>query len=282
MYKIAPDQHSFTKDINTCLAEPVKSLWCNGTLPEQRQPAVAIVGTRKPTTYGKEVTARLAGELAAQGVVIISGLALGIDGIAHEAALEAGGITIAVLPTSLEQIYPYIHRSLAKRIVERGGALLSEYNPGDQVYKSNFLARNRIVSALADGLLITEAAQHSGTTTTAAFALEQGKPVMAIPGNITSPLSVGCNQLLQRGARLITCCNEVLEEIGCVLPATPAVPAAQTPEQQAILMLIASGLRDGDQLLLQSQLTPSLFSQTITLLELQGKVRPLGANQWGS
>ncbi len=176
-----------------------KRLWLCGMLPSERRTAIAIVGTRKPTPYGREVTYQLSYELAKRGVVVISGLALGVDGIAHQAALDAGGTTIAVLPTSIESIHPATHRELARRITENGGALISEYGAGDPVFKTNFVARNRIVTALSDGILITEAAAKSGSLTTANFALEQGRPVMVVPGNITSPMSMGCNNLLRVG-----------------------------------------------------------------------------------
>lgn len=251
-----------------------------GNLPAERRPAVAIVGTRKPTTYGKEVAYRLSYELARQGVVIISGLALGIDGIAHQAALDAGGTTIAVLPTGLDAIYPFTHRGLAEKIIAHGGALLTEYAAGSQAYKSNFIARNRIVSALSDGLLIIEAAERSGTLSTAGFALEQGKPVMAVPGNITSPMSAGCNNLIKKGARLVTTSDDVLEEIGLAANSPAQLPLAYSAEEQQLMQLLAAGMRDGDELQTHSGLAPAVFSQTLTMLEIEGKIRALGANQW--
>ncbi|HXH26913.1 MAG TPA: DNA-processing protein DprA [Candidatus Acidoferrum sp.] len=278
---IAPDNEKFLQSINQCLAKPIRSLWYSGLLPAERKTCVAVVGTRKPTTYGREVTYRLSYELASRGIIIVSGLALGIDGIAHQAALDAGGTTIAILPTSLDDIYPFSHRGLAKRIIENGGALITEYDGEGPAYKGNFIARNRIVSALSDGLLITEAAERSGTSTTAGFALEQGKPVMAVPGNITSPMSIGCNNLIQRGAKVITCVEDILEEIGLTSQAQAKLPLAYSPEQKIILDLLSAGLRDGDELQKQSDLEPSTFSQTLTMLEIEGKVRPLGANQWG-
>jgi len=280
IHTVSPDKENFLQIINASLEKSVKSLWYSGELPPERRPAVAIVGTRKPTTYGKETAYRLSYELAQRGIVVVSGLALGIDGIAHQAALDAGGTTIAILPTSLDAIYPYSHRSLAERIVQAGGALITEYQAGERAYKSNFIARNRLVSALSDGLLIVEAAQRSGTLATAGFALEQGKPVMAVPGNITSPMSVGCNVLIKKGARCITSTEDILEELG-MAPDTPMqLPLAYSDEEQSILTLLAEGIRDGEVLQQQSKLAPSQFSQTLTMLELEGKVRALGANQW--
>lgn len=277
---IAPDDNDFLQIISS-IDSSVKRLCYIGTLPTQRHPSIAIVGTRKPTPYGKEVAYKLAYELASKGVIIISGLALGTDGIAHRAALDAKGITIAVIATSLTAIYPAAHRKLAEEIVSKGGALISEYGPDDRIFKRNFLARNRIVSALSDGVLITEAAGRSGTLATANFALQQGKTVMAVPGNITNPMSEGCNRLIRQGAVPITSTADVLEELGLQAGRTqPALPLAYSPEEQAILQLMQSGERDGEAIQKQSGLEPALFSQTLTMLELEGKIRALGSNRW--
>ena len=197
--KVSPDKHKYLQ-ITSVIDKPPKTLYYYGTLPERRTATVAIVGTRKPTAYGKEVTHRLAYDLASQGIIIVSGLALGVDGLAHQAALEAGGTTLAVLPCGLPKIYPARHHDLAAAIVAKGGALITEYTSDDEIsYQSNFLERNRIVAGLADAVLITEAAARSGTLNTAAHALAQGKEVFVVPGNITSPMSSGCNALIKQG-----------------------------------------------------------------------------------
>ncbi len=211
----------------------------------------------------------------------MSGLALGTDGIAHQAALDAGGTTIAVLPTSIEAIHPRAHRQLAKQIVESGGALVSEYAADDDIYKTNFIARNRIVTALSDGLLITEAAARSGTLSTANFALEQGRPVMVVPGNITSFASAGCNNLLKTGATPITQVGDVLHELGLQdIGEQTKLPLAANQQEATLLQLIAEGVREGEQLHAKSGLPAASFSQTLTMLEIEGKIRALGANQW--
>lgn len=246
------------------------------------RPKVAIVGSRGVTPYGRQVTAQLARELAEHGVVVISGLALGVDGIAHEAALEAGGTTIAVLPCGLDQIYPATHTQLARRILERGGTLITEYEGSMPGLKQNFIARNRIVSALSNALLITEAAQKSGTLHTARFALEQGIDVLAVPGNITSPTSIGTNNLIRSGAACITCVDDVLHALGARhLPAEPVKRRGDTAEEQAILDLLYSGVSDGHELLVQVGQPAEQFTTTLTMLELSGKVRALGNNHWG-
>jgi DNA processing protein len=243
-------------------------------------PRVAIVGSRRVTPYGKSVTARLAADLARQGIVIISGLALGVDAVAHRAAVEAGGLTLAVLPGPVEQIYPSSHAALAKQIVESGGALASEFPDGTPAFRWNFISRNRIVSALCDALLITEAAEKSGTLHTAKFALEQGKDVLAVPGNITSELSKGTNNLIKSGAAPVTSVDDIL----LVLHLKPQVIArrikGETESEQLLIDLLAKEIRDGSELLIKSKLDVGEFNQTLTMLEISGKVRSLGANQW--
>jgi DNA processing protein len=245
------------------------------------RPRVAIVGSRKISPYGKAVTAQFAGELARQGIVVVSGLAYGVDAVAHQATLDAGGLTIAVLPSSLQKIYPTAHTALARRIVEQGGALISEYPAGSEIaWKNQFIERNRIVSGMSNALLITEAAINSGTMHTARFALEQGKDVLAIPGNITSPTSAGTNNLLKAGAAPATSAQDVLDALGIKpQPARQSVTGG-TPHEQLILDLLSSDIHDGSQLLAGSALSTSEFNQTLTMMELTGKVKALGANQW--
>ncbi len=242
---------------------------------------MTVVGSRKVSAYGKAVTLGLAGELAKAGVVIISGLALGVDSLAHKAALDAGGLTIAVLPSGVENIYPAGHYGLAMQILQQGGALVSEYPAGERAYKDHFIARNRIASGLGDALLITEAAEKSGTLHTANFALEQGRPVLAVPGNITSPTSVGANNLIKAGAMPVTGVRDVFHALGLELPETNReAPRSGNPHEQVLLDLLFSGVNDGLELLDQSKLGVSLFNQTLTLLEIRGQIRPLGNNRW--
>ncbi len=277
---IAPDTSNFLQIVTT-IAKTPKSLWFVGELPTKRLPTVAIVGTRRPSSYGQEVGYRLAYELAQRGVVIVSGLALGMDAIVHQAALDAGGITIAVMPGGLDSVHPRSHRNVAARIVTNGGALLSEYAPGSPIYKHHFIARNRIVSGISDGLLVIEASAKSGTMHTAGFALEQGRAVMAVPGNITSPASQGCNNLIKTGASAITSTEDVLQSIGWAeLAGHKKLPLAANAAEQVLLQLMAGGLREGDDLQIQSTLEPAIFSQTLTMLEITGRVRPLGGNKW--
>ena len=282
--RICPDEHIFTQRLAS-IANPPKSLCFMGTLPTSGAPVVAIVGSRKPSAYGREVTEQLAGDLATAGCIIVSGLALGIDGIAQKAALEAGGTVIGVIPNELPDISPQTNYKLAMNIIKNGGAILSEWKKGDGkiVNRWSFLERNRLVSGLADAVIITEAAKRSGTLNTAAHALSQGRDVFAVPGNITSPLSAGCNALLKQGAYPATEAKDILQIIApeqLKKSNQSQLPLGSSPEETIIINLIASGVRSGDQLQQQSGLSASNFSTALTMLEINGVIKPLGANNW--
>ena len=283
--RIRPDEHNFTQRLAS-IANPPKSLCFMGTLPTSGAPVVAIVGSRKPSAYGREMTEQLAGDLAKAGCIIVSGLALGIDGIAQKAALEAGGTVIGVIPNELPDISPQTNYKLAMNIIKNGGAILSEWKKGDGkvVNRWSFLERNRLVSGLADAVIITEAAERSGTLNTAAHALSQGRDVFAVPGNITSPLSAGCNALLKQGALVATTATDILDAIApsAIQSATDQaiIPLGETPAENTIIDLLRAGLRDGDQLQQQSGLNPADFATALTMLEINDVVKPLGANNW--
>jgi DNA processing protein len=264
------------------LADPPKSLYYTGVAPVYDRPAIAIVGSRKPTPYGEEMTYRLSYDLAKQGIVIISGLALGVDGIAHRAALDAGGITIAVLAGGVDQVYPHQHRTLAQKILESGGTLISEYPPGTTCKQYQFIARNRIVAALADGLLVTEAAAKSGTLHTANFALDIGNTVMAAPGQATNPMATGCLNLLKTGASLVTDADDICFALGWQKAAArPQLPlSAQSAAEQTLLALLEQGVQDGEELLARSNLSAAEFNQALSMLEISGTIKALGANHW--
>ncbi len=276
----SPDEHVFLQII-TGIVHPPKIVYFIGNIPLARCPVVAIVGTRKPTSYGKEVTFKLAYELAQKGVIIVSGLALGTDAIAHRAALQAGGTTIAVLANGLDSVYPASHRALAEEIVKKGGLIIGEYPPGTPARDFQFLARNRIVSGLSDAIIVTEAASRSGTLATVAHALDQNKEVFAVPGNITSPMSVGPNRLIQTGAHPVTSAADILQIIAPnLITAQISLNLGSNPAEILLIDLLQSGIRDGDQLRQASKLAVSDFSQTLTMLEIGGLVRGLGSNQW--
>lgn len=263
-------------------SDPPAQLFCRGAELSAllKRPTVAIVGSRLMSPYGRGVTVQLAEKLAAQGVVIISGLAIGVDATAHEAALRAGGLAIAVLPSPVEQPAPAANRWLADKILATGGALVSEYPAGSVNNKLNFVARNRIVTGLADAVLITEAALGSGSLRSADFARDQNKTTLVVPGNITSPVSTGTNSLLKVGATPVTEVNDILFALN-IMPSAPGARLhGRNPSEQLVLDLLVRGIIDGDELLEKSGLGTSEFNQTLTMLEITAKVRPLGMNQW--
>jgi DNA processing protein len=246
------------------------------------RPAVTIVGTRKLSPYGEQVTRDFAGKLAEQGVVIVSGLAFGVDAVAHEAALEAGGLCVAVLPTPLDNIVPVSNRYLAHTILESGGALVSEYASGQPAGKQNFIARNRIMSGLTPLTLITEAGEKSGSIHTANFAVQQDRQVLAVPGNIYHQGSQGINKLLTSNtAGVASCLEDVLHALNLTSHTTVVKQVkGRNANEQNLLDLMLRGISAGDVLFKESGLEISKFNHALTMLEISGKIRPLGANHW--
>lgn len=267
------------------LDKPPKQLYHTGAplVELLKRPSVAIVGTRDITPYGRQVTTELATRLAEQGVVIISGLALGVDAVAHQAALEAGGLCIAVLPCPLDKIVPSTNRHLARQLLEQGGAWVSEYETGTVPQRQYFIARNRLMSGLANAVLITEAGEKSGAVHTANFALNQGRDVLAVPGSVYAPGSVGIHNLFKASkAAPVTEVGDILSVLGLNNHKTAARHVrGRNAYEQTVLDLMLQGVSDGGQLLEQSSLTAAEFNQVLTMLEIGGKIRPLGANHWG-
>lgn len=277
---LSSDKHKYLQIVST-IANMPETFYTIGQVPMHRVVTVAIVGTRQPTLYGKQVTFDLAYKLAKRGIIIMSGLAYGIDSVAHTAALEAGGVTLAVMAHGLDTVYPKGHCQLAQRIIDSGGALLSEYPEGTAVMKHQFLARNRLVSGLADAVIVVEAGKRSGTLATVMYALEQGKEVFAVPGNITSPQAYGPNRLIQQGAHPVTCVEDILAVIAPQLLQTPdTAPSGENSAQTAILDLLSQGVSRADELQRHTHLDASQFMQTLTELEINGLIRRLGGNQW--
>ena len=277
---LSPQEHPYLKILSS-IAKCPDTLHFVGTLPASRQVTLAVVGTRKPTTYGKEVTSRIVAELAQKGVVIVSGLALGIDAIAHGAALEAHGTTIAVLANALPAIRPLSNRSLGERIIAQGGAIIAEHATDEKFGPWSFLERNRLVAGISDAVLITEASAKSGTLNTAMHALEQGKDVFVVPGNITSPLSAGCNALIKQGAHPVTCSDDILEILAPELLSAPAHQIlTYSPTEQLIIEQLQNGVHDGELIQRQTGLDAASLSTALSMLEVNGTIRSLGANQW--
>ncbi len=226
---ITPDDRAYP-DAFRSLPDPPFLLFASGNLELLGRPAVGIVGTREPTPYGRETAGRLAGDLARAGYAVVSGMAKGIDASAHAGALAAGGDTVGVLGHGIDRVYPRENARLFGAMRERG-LLVTELPPGEEPRAGNFPRRNRLISALSEGVLVVEMAAKSGAQHTVTYALEQGKEVFAVPGPIGSAVSAGTNQLLKEGARLVTSAADVLEELRGVGRASPVGnrPAPQLP-----------------------------------------------------
>ena len=264
------------------IPDPPPLLFVKGHLCPEDEWAIAMVGTRKATTYGREVARRLARDLAQNGVTVVSGLARGVDGIAHRAALEAGGRTLAVLGSGVDVIYPPEHRQLASQIAENG-AVISDYPLGTKPEACNFPARNRIISGLSLGVLVVEAGVRSGALITAGFAADQGRDVFAVPGNILSPASTGCNQLLRDGAAVITEARDVLDALHLDRLPEQQVMRALLPANEieaAILEHLTAEPQHIDSLSRETQLPVAVVSSNLAIMELKGMVRQVGALQY--
>lgn len=244
-------------------------------------PLVAVVGSRKVDSYGVHVTKTICTELARRGVVLVSGLAFGVDTLAHTSALEVGSKTIAVMPCGIATEYPRTNRGLSRQI-EADGALVSEREDDYMPHEHDFLIRNRIISGLSKGVLITQAAARSGSLNTARHALEQGRTVMAVPGPITNPLCEGPNNLIKMGAVPITCADDVLSALSIDISDSSKDHElmAQNGGELLIIQLLMSGLQDGEELLQQSGLSAQEFNVHLTMLEIRGVIKPIGANLW--
>jgi DNA processing protein len=242
-------------------------------------PIVAIVGTRKPTPYGKMMTTTLAEELARAGVVIISGLALGIDALAHQSCLNVNGRTIAVVPRGS---YPVTNSNIAKQIVTDGCTIISDESDPKIPIRVVFLQRNRIVAALSDAVIIPEAATKSGSLNTARLALEMNIPLFVVPGNTTSPMSAGTNQLLKEGARAITEAKDVFEILGLnnTNNQTALNLTGDNKTESTILQAMSNGISDQDSLQTETRLSIQDLQSAITMLEVQGRVAQDSLGSW--
>ena len=254
-------------------------LYVRGDLDPADERAVAVVGTRRPTAYGRETARQLTSDLARSGLVIVSGLARGIDGIVHRAALEAGARTIAALGSGVDVIYPREHGNLAEQIVENG-AIVSEHPLGSRPDAQNFPRRNRIISGMSLGTLVVEAPEGSGALLTARHALEQNREVFAVPGSILSPASRGGNQLIRdSGAKLVTSADDVMEELNLATVEHQLELAAFFPEdeaQAAVLKFVTFDPIHIDEITRNSALAASTVSGALTMMELRGLVRQVG------
>jgi DNA processing protein len=264
------------------------ALWVRGALESDDALAIAIVGSRRPTAYGLHVAERLAADLAARGVTIVSGLARGIDSAAHRGALGAGGRTLAVLGHGVDVVYPPENRSLLRE-VEARGALLSQFAPGTPPRPYHFPARNRTLAGLVLGVVVVEAAERSGALITAGFAADHGREVFAIPGKITSDQSLGTNRLLQDGAKLVIRWTDVVQELPppwrhAVQAETPSAPsdgpAPGSDEGRMLGILETDAAQHIERLIARTGMDAARAGAILTTLELAGRVRQLGGQRW--
>ena len=261
---------------------PPPVLFVKGELLPDDERALAIVGTRRTTSYGRQVAGQLASELAGAGLTIVSGLARGIDGIAHQEALAAGGRTIAVLASGVDIIYPPEHQRLAEQIVA-SGALIADYPPGTKPDAPNFPARNRLISGLSLGTVIVEAPARSGALITANFAADQGREVFAVPGNVLSSTSEGTNRLLREGARLVRTAADLLDDLGISAAAPPLpvqAPLALSDDERRLFAMVGKEPQHIDELVAAAGLPIAQGVALMTMLELKGFVENAGSQHY--
>lgn len=269
--------------------KPPMVLYLKGKVELLSKVGLAVVGSRAATSYGLKVARDLSGQLAAKGLVIVSGLALGIDTAAHAGALAVGGETIAVLGCGLDVDYPKSNARLAEQIGE-AGLLVSEYRLGTQPDAYRFPARNRIISGLARGVLVVEAAQRSGSLITARLALDEGREVFAIPGRVDSVKSTGTHRLLQEGAKLVSSIDDILEELGWQVGSSCAVQVSDRPaaastvrlaeDEERILQLLDVYPKHIDVIISQAQLGVAKVNEVLLRLELHGLIETLPGQQY--
>ena len=261
---------------------PPPVLYVKGEIRQEDHAAIAMVGTRRSTSYGRDVTTRFAQEFAEAGICVVSGLARGIDGAAHEAAIRGGGRTIAVLGCGVDIVYPPEHKNLAARIAENG-AVISDYPPGRKPDAPNFPARNRIISGLSLGVVVVEAPARSGTLITVDFAADQGREVFVVPGSVLSENSAGGHRLLRDGARLVTCAADVMDDLRIGERREQAAVQQSLPlteDERRLLNHVSGDPRHLDELMIAAGLSIAEGSGLVTMLELKGLIRDAGSRHF--
>jgi DNA processing protein len=277
--KISIEDGNYPKRLKE-IKDPPKILYCLGEIKSEEN-CFAIVGARKCTNYGKEIASRIASDLAEAGLTIVSGFAPGIDTMAHRAAIERRKRTIAVLGTGLDEksIYPKSNLKLIDKILENGGAIISEFEPGTHGTKYTFPQRNRIISGLSLGVLVVEARMQSGALITANYAKEQGRKVFAVPGSVFSQTSKGCHLLIKNGAKLVESAEDILMELGIRKKEVGKKEIkGETPEENLILEVLKEGALDVEKIIEKTKLPPSKVASILSILEIEGKIKNLGGN----
>ncbi len=272
-----------------CVGDPPPVLWARGTTDVFARPAVAIVGSRAATTYALDVAGRLAGELADRGILVVSGLARGVDSAAHRGCLEAGGATVAVLGSGVDTVYPPEHESLAETIASNG-VVVSELGPGAMPLPDHFPLRNRIISGISLAVVVVEASEKSGSLITARCAMEQGRDVMAVPGSVLTGRNRGSHGLLKDGAKVVETADDILEELGwpgsaggAILPGSegPARPTAGRAASDPLLAHLEPGeVYRLDELVEATGTAASKLLPRLMELELRGQISAVGGGRF--
>jgi DNA processing protein len=278
---MSPNYPKLLKQIHN----PPFIIYTRGKLIFDEIPAIAIVGSRKFSTYGEQLANTFARDLARAGFAIVSGLALGIDAIAHSGTLKVKGKTISVLGSGIDDdsIYPRANFHLAKEIIKNGGLLMSDYAPGTPATRLTFPARNRLIAGLSLGTLVVEASEKSGALITARMALESNREVFAIPGSIFSPTSIGTNNLIKSGAKIAACVQDILEEFNFPQASETKQAVLKLPEnkeEEALLAILCDVPIHIDNIAKRSDLTVSTISATLMMMEIKGWVKNLGGQNY--
>lgn len=255
------------------IPDPPRQLYCTGNVSLLKERSIGVVGARKNTVYGKNVALMIGRRLAECGVTVTSGLALGIDGYSHEGALDADGKVIGVLGSGIDHMTPQRNRGLMMRGLENGGLIVSEYAPEVAAFKASFPARNRIISGLSEALVVVEAGLDSGSLITAKHASDQGRTVYAVPGNINSQTSIGCNLLIRDGAVPLIIIDDLIRDIGAMPKATDAVNNCLDADEQKIFDVVRELCgATMEEIIRGTGFSPGLANSLVTVMEIKGVV----------
>jgi len=258
-------------------------LYIRGNIEALKLPSIAVVGSRKYTSYGRKIAYNLSKSCAEAGLSIVSGLALGIDAMAHRAALDADGTTVGVLGCGLDNIYPTANFALGREIIEKGGAVISEFPPGTPPLVHHFPQRNRIIAGLSMGTLIVEAAEKSGALITAYCALDYNREVFAVPGNIDSEMSKGTNILIQKGAKMVTQADDIFEELDIKIKRAEQKSKEIFPEseeEKIVVKCLSFGDKSIDEIIAESKINIIALSSALSMMEMKGIVENLGGGRF--
>lgn len=261
--------------------DPPAILYCRGDIELLKKPSIAIVGSRKHSYYAKAVLEKIIPVLSNSKIVIVSGLALGVDGLAHYLALESGGETIGILGSGTDKVYPSSNQLLGERMIKNNGLIISEFPPETPPLKQNFPLRNRIIAGMTLGTLVVEARKESGSLITAAFAIDAGREVFAVPGNIDSFASEGCNWLIKEGAKIVTSAEDILEEIGIDnINSNIASSKPENDEEKMIFEILQKEKSDIDKIFKTTKIDISALNSLLAMMEISGKVEKLSDGRY--